>query len=163
MLVMSIEEVEVFSSQDAEVDEDVEQTGTLIWNYYQIDGVQSKRGGAKNITCTFCDTTFAGCSSTRAFAHILGRAVLGQKRSNVGACVPKRQVDDNRYAHFKIAQKVLNTEMMAKERQLSSSQAKQTFLDSLTSSGKRTVTGEMKIVESKMLDSSIANFFYENV
>jgi hypothetical protein len=159
---MSIEEVEVFSSQDAEVDEDVEQTGTF-WNYYQIDGVQSKRGGAKNITCTFCDTTFAGCSSTRAFAHILGRAVLGQKRSNVGACVPKRQVDDNRYAHFKIAQKVLNTEMMANERQVPrSSQAKQTFLD-LTSPGKRTVTGEMKIVESEMLDSSIANFFYENV
>ena len=159
---MSKEEVEVFSSQDAEVDEDVEQTGTSIWNHYQIDGVQSKRGGAKNITCTFCDTTFAGCSSTRTFAHILGRAVLGQKRSNVGACVPKRQVDDTRYAHFKIAQKVLNTEMMAKERQLSSSQAKQTFLD-LTSPGKRTVTDEMKIVESEMLDSSIANFFYENV
>jgi hypothetical protein len=53
MLVLSIEEVEVFSSQDAEVDEDVEQTGTSIWNHYQIDGVQSKRGGAKNITCTF--------------------------------------------------------------------------------------------------------------
>ncbi len=145
-MLVSIEEVEVFSSQDAEVDEDVEQTGTSIWNYYQIDGVQCKLGGAKNITCSFCDTTFAGCSSTRAFAHILGRAVLGQKRSNVGACVPKRQVDDNRYAHFKIAQKVLYTEMMAKERQLSSSQA--------TSPGKRTVTGEMKIIESKMLDSS---------
>jgi hypothetical protein len=150
---MSIEEVEVLPTQDAEVDEDVEQTGTSIWNYYKIDGVQSKRGGAKNITCTFCDTTFTGCSSTRAFGHILGRAVLGQKRSNVGTCVPKRQFDDNRYAHFKIAQKVLNTEMMAKERQLSSSQAKQTFLD-LTSPGKRTVTGEMKIVESKMLDST---------
>ena len=84
-----------------------------------------------------------------------------QKRSNVGACVPKPQVDDTRYAQFKIEQKVLNTEMMAKERQLSFSQAKQTVLD-LTSPGKRTVTGEMKIVESKMLDSSIANFFYEN-
>jgi hypothetical protein len=51
--------------------------------------------------------------------------------------------------------------MMAKERQLSSSQAKQTFLD-LSSPGKRTVTGEMKIVELKMLDSSIPNFYSEN-
>ena len=49
--------------------------------------VQSKRAGAKNITCTFCDSTFTGCSSTRALAHILGRPVLRQKRTNVGAGV----------------------------------------------------------------------------
>jgi hypothetical protein len=51
--------------------------------------------------------------------------------------------------------------MMAKERQLSSSQAKRTVLD-LAFPGKRTVTGEKKIIESKMLDSSMAKFFYEN-
>ncbi len=26
-----------------------------------LDGVQSNRGGAKNITCTFCDTSFTTC------------------------------------------------------------------------------------------------------
>ncbi len=30
--------------------------------------------------------------STRAFAHILGRDVLGQKRPNVGTCVPKLEL-----------------------------------------------------------------------
>ena len=37
------------------------------------------------VTCTFCDTFVCGCtaSSLRAFAHILGRAVLGQKKVNV--------------------------------------------------------------------------------
>jgi hypothetical protein len=43
----------------------------------------------KNITRAFCDTSFTTCFSTRAFAHILGRDVLGQKRPNVGTCVPK--------------------------------------------------------------------------
>ena len=85
------------------------------------------------------DTAFTGCASSRAFAHILGRAVLGQKRPNVGACVPMNKDDDNRCAQFKNAQKVLNKEMMAKERLLSSSQAKQSVLD-FTSPGKRTVT-----------------------
>jgi hypothetical protein len=158
---MSMENDEVLSVQEPEADEDLEQKGSIIWNYYKVDGVQSKRGGAKNVTCTFCDTAFTGCSSSRAFAHILGRAVLGQKRANVGACVPIRKDDDNRYAQFRIAQKALNKEIMTKERQLSSSQAKQSVLD-LTSPGKRTVTGEMKIVESKTLDSTIANFIYEN-
>ena len=54
--------------------------------------------------------------------------------------------------------------MMSKEAQLSSSKAKQSVLD-LSSPGKRTVTGEMKIVgskNSKTLDSTIANFIYEN-
>ena len=60
-----------------------------------------------------------------------------------------------------IAQKALNREMMVKER-LSCSQARQSVLDSTISPGKRTVTGEMKLIESETLDSSIASFFYEN-
>ena len=67
--------------------EDIEATGSIVWNYYKIDGVQSKRGGAKNVQCTFCDAAFSRCSSSRAFAHILGQAVLGQKRANVGVSV----------------------------------------------------------------------------
>ena len=93
-------------------DEDIELTGPIIWNYFKVAGVQSKKGGAKNVTCNFCDTVFVqvGCSSSRAFAHILGRPVLGQKKSNAKACVPIRKSDDNRYAEFKTAQKVLNRE-----------------------------------------------------
>ena len=98
---------------------------------------------------------------SQAFAHILGRAVLGKKKANIGACVPIRREDDNRYAQFKTAQKVLNKKIMAKEQQLSTSQRKQTVLD-LTSPAKRLLTGEIKNVESKMLDTTIANFFYEN-
>ncbi len=54
-----------------------------------LDGVQSNQGGAKNITCNFCNTSFTTSFSTRAFAHILGRDVLGQKRPNVGTYEPK--------------------------------------------------------------------------
>ena len=141
--------------------EDADQIGPLIWNYYKILCVQSKKGGAKNVTCTFCDTNFTGCSSTRALAHILGRPVLGQKRTNIRICKPIRKDNDNRYAQFKAAQKVLDNDVTAKERKLSSSKTKQSVLD-LTSTGKRTFTGDIKIVESKTLDTVIANVFYEN-
>ena len=76
--------------------------------------------------------------------------------------MPIRKDDDNRYAQFKKAQRILNNEMMVKESLHSFSQAKQSVLN-LTSPGKRTLSGEMKIVESKTLDSTIANFIYENV
>jgi hypothetical protein len=156
MIVEIIEEVEDPERED----EDIEPTGPIIWNYFKVSGVQSKSGGAKNVTCNFCDTVFVGCSSSRAFAHILGRPVLGQKKSNVKSCVPLRKSDDNRYVEFKTAQKVLNQEMTSKEEQLSSSKANQSVLN-FTSLGKRTVTGEMKTVESKELDS-IASFIFEN-
>ena len=136
--VLSIED-------DAKV---VEHAGSIIWNQ-NVDGAQSKRGGAKNATCIFCDTSLTGCSSSRAFAHILGRAVLAQKKANVGACAPIRKKDDNRYAEFKIAQKALNKEMMAKERLLSCSQAKQSVLDSIISSGKRTVNAKRNLLSQK--------------
>ena len=47
---------------------------------------------------------------------------------------------------------------MTKEAQLSSSKSSQTVLDS-TSPEKRTVTEEMKTIESKTLDSAVANVF----
>ena len=147
--------------QDSEDAEDVNQTVPTIWNYFKVVGVQSKKGGAKNVTCTFCDKTLTGCSSSCALAHILGRPVLEQSKANVRFCVPIRKEDDDRYEQFKTAQKVLNKQVMTKEAQLSSSKSRQTVLD-LTSLGKRTVTGEMKTVESKTLDSAIANVFYEN-
>ncbi len=81
----------MLSSQGREADEDVETIGpgSLIWNYYNLDSVQSNLGGGKNITCTFCDASFTTCFSTRAFAHALGRDVLGQKRPNIGTCKSK--------------------------------------------------------------------------
>jgi hypothetical protein len=65
-------------------------------------------------------------------------------------CIPIHKANCNRYGQFKIAQIILNKKMMAKERRHSSLQAKQSVLD-LTSPGKRAVSGEMKIVESKDL------------
>lgn len=157
----SQESDEVLVIADDQNAEDIEPTRCIVWNYYKIDGVQSKKGGAKNVVCTFCDTAFTGCSSSRAFAHILGRAVLGQKRANIGACTPIRKDNDNRYDQFKNAQKALNKEIMSKESLLATSRKKQTVLD-LTSPAKRLASGEIKIVESKMLDATIASFFYEN-
>ena len=145
----SREDVEELSSQDPDADGYVEQTGLIILNYNKADGIQSKRGGVKNITCTFCDAAFTGCS--RAFAHILGNAVIGPKRLNIGVFVPICQSGYNHCAQFKNAQRILNKEMMAKGQLLSSPQSKQYILNltSLTSPGKRTVSGEIKIVKSK--------------
>ena len=82
--------------------EDVDKTGSNFWNYYKV------------------------------IASLTGRAVLAQKKANVGACVPIRKMDKNRYVEFKIAWKILNKDIMAKERPLSCSQAKKSVLDSVT-------------------------------
>ena len=157
--MMSVEIIDEVQDLERE-DGDIQPRGSIIWNYFKIDGVQSKKGGAKNVTCIFCDHVLIGCSSSRAFAHILGRPVLDQRKSNVKACIPIRRDDDDRYAKFKNAQKDLNKEMMSKEAQLSSSKAKQSVLN-LTSLGKRTVTGEMKNL-SRRSYSTIASFIFEN-
>ena len=93
-----------------------------------------------------------------SFRPYPGRAVLEQKKANVGACVSILKKDDNRYVEFKIAQKALN-EMMANERRPCCSQAKQSVLDSMIYSAKRTVTEERKPSESETLDSPIVSFF----
>ena len=51
--------------------------GLIIWNYYKVDGAQSKQGGAKYTPCIsgFCDTSLTECSPSQAFSHILGKAV----------------------------------------------------------------------------------------
>jgi hypothetical protein len=65
---------------------DIKQAGLIIWNYYKMDGAQSKRGCAKDAMCAFCDSSFICCSTSQAFAHLLGRAVLGQKIANWIVC-----------------------------------------------------------------------------
>jgi hypothetical protein len=40
---------EVLSVEEPDAEE-AEHTGSIIWNYYKVDGAQSKLGGAKNIT-----------------------------------------------------------------------------------------------------------------
>ena len=64
--------------QESENAEGAEQTESLIWNYFKFVRVQRRNGEAKNVTCTLCDKALTGCSSSRALAHILGRAVLGK-------------------------------------------------------------------------------------
>ena len=87
---------EVLSVQDPEQDdEDVGHTATINWNYYKSVSVQSKKGGAKNVTCTFCDDTFTGCSSSLIFLDF-GRPVLGLNKTNIKFCVAIRGDDDNR-------------------------------------------------------------------
>ena len=68
----------------------VELSGSVIWSYYKDVGAQRNLGRAKNVTCSFCDAAFTGCSSRQAYAHILVRNVLGQKKMNImiKACVP---------------------------------------------------------------------------
>ena len=97
----------------------------------KLNGAQSNQDGAKNIRCIFCNTSLTGCISYWAFANILGRAVLEQKKVNVAAWVPMSKKDDKWYVEFKMNQKFLNKEMMAKEQLPSCSQAKQSFLDSM--------------------------------
>ena len=101
-------------------------------------GAESKREGAKNIRCIICDTS------------LTGKAVLAQKKASVGACVPLRKKDDNRSVEFKIVQKDLNKEMMAKARLLSCSQAKKSVVDSTMYLGKRIVSGEMKLIYTRL-------------
>ena len=57
-------------------------------------------------------------TSTRSYSW---RPVLGQKRTNIRICVSIRKDNDNRYAQFKAAQKVRHNDVMAKERELTSS------------------------------------------
>jgi hypothetical protein len=57
-----MKDVEELSSQDPDADGYFEQTGLIILNYNKVDVIQSKRGGVKNITCTFCNAAFTGCS-----------------------------------------------------------------------------------------------------
>ena len=144
--------------QDSEDSEhhNVYQTKTTIWKYFKVV-VQSKKGGSKNVTHTVCDKTLTGCRSSLALAHILGRPE--QSKVNFRFYLPPiSKDDDNRYAQFKTAQKVLNKQVMTKEAQLSSSISTQTVMD-LTSPGKRIVTEEMNTVQSKTLDSAISNVF----
>ena len=86
--------------------------GIIIkWMVFRANGAEPRMSHAPFVI------HFTGCSSFRAFAHILGRAVLGQKRANVGACVPIHKDDDNRYAQFRNALKILKQKITAKEQQ----------------------------------------------
>ena len=89
MCVLLIFNDNVFSVEDNVTD--VENTGSNIWNYYNIDDAQSKRGGTKNIRCIFCDSSLTGAiiilQFISSFRPYPGRAVLEQKKANVGACV----------------------------------------------------------------------------
>ena len=74
---------------------------------------QSKRGGAKNIRCIFF-YFFDLVQFISSFRPNPWLSCSCAKESNVGACEPICNKDDNRY----VVQKALNKEMMAKERLL---------------------------------------------
>ena len=118
-------------------------------------------GQSQYVMCSFCDATVTGCSSTRVYADIVWINVVGQKKMNIKACIPKHRKDDNWNAQFKTAQQLLDKNMMTTESKPSSSKAKQSILD-LTSPANRTLFGELKAVESKTPDFLIAIFIFEN-
>ena len=62
---------------------------TRMFQYFYSEQTVS-RGRANNVTCRFCDATVSCCSSTQAYADIVGRNVLGQKKMNIKACVQER-------------------------------------------------------------------------
>ena len=101
--------------------EHVENTGSNIRNYYKVDGAQSKW----NIRCIFCDHFLTG-----------GRAVLAQKKANVGSCVRIRKNDYNRYVDCAESCQQSND---GQKRLLSCLQANKSVLDSMIYSGNRTV------------------------
>ena len=127
-----MEEIHQADQQIDLVDDEDQESGQIIWKYFKSFGIQSKKGGVKNVTCMFCDSQMSGCGSSRAYAHLLGRPVLGQSKMGVKACHPLRNSRDNRYVMFKSAQRLLEIEMKVKEDKLRSSAAKQKVLDFTT-------------------------------
>ncbi len=91
--VMDVEIVGETQGSERE-DEDCVQSGSIIRKHYKVNGVQSRKDGEKNVACIFCDTVFVGSSSSWAFAHILGRSVLEQEKSNGKPCIPMCQDGD---------------------------------------------------------------------
>ncbi len=96
----------MLASQDHETDVDSVQTGSLIWNYFDIDVVQSTLGGAKDITCNLlCHWLLFNFS----FCTYIWLSFSWKKKSPyIIACLPKSQVNYSWYALFKLAQKVHN-------------------------------------------------------
>ena len=64
------------------------KTGRITGNI-SIFWSSEQKGEEKNVICIVCDTDLVSCSSS--FAHIIGRPVLDQKKSNIKACVPVRK------------------------------------------------------------------------
>ena len=104
----------------------------------------------------YCDTTLTGCSSSWALTSVLGRAVLVQNIANV-----KRMIINVEFEMLR-AQKALNKEMLAKNNCSVACKQSTLFWIQWSIQEKRTLTGEMKLVESETLCSSVASFFCKN-
>jgi hypothetical protein len=138
----------------------IEATRSIIWNYYKIDGVQRnwavlKMFCARSVTLRLRDAVHLELS------HISLVAFLGQKRASVWACVPIWKEDDIGMIKSKLLRKFLTKKSCPRNVCSPRRKNSKLFLD-LTSLAKRLVTGEIKVVESKMIDATIASFFYEN-
>ena len=69
--------------EDEEVCTIPDSASAYIWKYFGITAVDAKKSGVKYATCNFCERNFSSCSASRGSAHILGRAVLGQKLAGI--------------------------------------------------------------------------------
>jgi hypothetical protein len=160
----------VFQKMEVEAEEDVEDgpspdesASAYIWKYFGITAVDAKKGGNKHAVCNFCARNFPACSTTRASAHILGRAVLGQKTAGINPCIPIKNKNDDRSAGFRAAQKDVAEIIRRKELEKTGKKRKQALMEDLLQPATKSVESSPKIkTGAKELDSKIASFFYEN-
>ena len=75
----------------------VELSGAVIRSFYKDIPmfVFRANGGEPTMSRAVAFVAVTGCSSTRTYADIVRRNVVGQKRMNIKACVPIRRTDDN--------------------------------------------------------------------
>ena len=74
--------------EDGASPDEPEAASAYIWKYFSITTVDAKKSGVKHATCNFCEKNFSSCSTTRVSAHILGRAVLGQRSAGINPYIP---------------------------------------------------------------------------
>ena len=74
---------------------------------------------------------FSSCSTSRASAHILGSAVLGQKLAGINPCIPIKNKDDDRRTDFRAAQKDVAEKIRRKELEMNGKKRKQALMDEL--------------------------------
>ena len=154
-------------ADDVEPPESEVAEAHYFWQYFTVtNNTEARKGGSKNAQCMFCDKFFAGCSTTRAAAHILGRPVMSQDRPGFHPCVAINKKDDDRRGSLKKAQKTMGDVIRLKEQSMEGKKRRQQVMDELvTPPTKKTVESSLigsQKLGSKEVDAVIASFFYEN-
>ena len=151
--------MEIEAEEDAEDGSSLDEPASAyIWKYFGISAVDAKKGGNKHAICNFCARNFPACSTTRASAHILGRAVLGQKTAGINPCIPLKNKNDDRNAGFRAAQK--DVAEIIRRKEMETKKRKQALMDDLLQPTTKSVESSPKIkTGAKELDPKIASFF----